>query len=84
MPARSSVEPKREFIKIVFQMLVAYGPLVRAQHPPFQQRSRHVAMGQKVLSEFLCGADNLMAVPHCFQWPITGPSIRLEDRTRFN
>jgi hypothetical protein len=36
MSAGSPVEPKGEFIKVVFQMLVTYGPLMRTQHPSFQ------------------------------------------------
>jgi|GEM_PF-2450211 len=84
MSAGSPVEPKGEFIKVVFQMLVTYGPLMRTQHPPFQQRGDPVAVRQQVVSEFLRGTDNVMAIPFRLQWPIANPSVRLNKRSRLD
>jgi len=78
---RSSVEPKRKFVEIVVQMLMADSPLMRSQQPPFQQRGDSVTRGQQTVPHIRAFAHQFMRVSEALQLTVSNPSISSDHRS---
>ena len=78
-----TVEPEREFVEVVIEMVVADGTLVGSQEPALEQRGNAVdprhGLVSWVIGVFHSG--DLMKVTQCFDPGVASPAVGVDDRS---
>ena len=84
MTGEASVEPERELIEVVIEMLMRYAALVDAQEPPFQQRRDLMHAGQQGRGGLATPAHHAgpVAIAVVDQAWVGRPAIGAHDRAR--
>ena len=83
---RPAIEPEREFIQVVVQMLMTYGSLMRPQKPAFQQRHHTMDPRQKIRGRLLLTPQDrhLMGIALLRQAPIGVPTVGMNYTPGFH